>query len=483
MMISQADIIKTLINKNCTDESVMSIALSPDCTPPKLLEKLTEAERFDLALDFSMKLGLDVILLWKTWAMRCLRRRNFQEAREKFRRCFSRMRLPGGRINPAQSNLLQDILNELTKMDENQLPLSEQVELIKKRKSFLVKEKPKFISYATSSSSSLSSNTQKVPSQLRSVISKPTINVECAYYLNEYGTVQDRVKFYVNNSLWQDAVDALLHKSSQVNLDKFFIGEVVRYCTTTGHFGDLVESFLRSDPDIKISSIYFKAIYNFCIRNRRYNLLYYVQSTIGDYIAAAQTQINNFFLRKPVASYRELNQRLCNLINARNNYENYLDKLKLKQQNKSRKPPIGLLKQQNESPQQQPQSLFIHMLVNEVKKQLKIIDQQVEITRNFAINEVVGCVNGIEINFDNQTNIVREENKSNHDSDELPVTLFEKSSERKTFLAALVLFYFDPSCSSYFSKNGLDLANQLIDVSIVSKTVGKQIKIIRLLKY
>lgn len=457
-MISQADIIKTLINKNCTDESVMSIALSPDCTPPKLLEKLTEAERFDLALDFSMKLGLDVILLWKTWAMRCLRRRNFPEAREKFRRCFSRMRLPGGRINPAQSNLLEDILAELTKMDEHQLPLADEVELIKKRKTYLVREKQ---------ISSLYGNHHKT-SQLRSVISKPTINVECAYYLNEYGTVQDRVKFYVYNSLWQDAVDALLHKSSQVNLDKFFIGEIVRYCTSTGHFGDLVESFFRSDPDIKMSAIYFQAIYNFCLRNRRYNLLYYVQSTIGDFIAAANTQIHFFFLRKPITSYRELNQRLFNLSNARKNYEDYLDKMKVK----SKQPPqaIGTTTSimntrqphQYQRQQQQDPSLFSHMLVTEVKKQLKIIDQQVEITRNFAINEVSGCVNDIEINFDKTD----AKEKSNHDVDESPVTIFEKSNGRKTFLAALVLIYFDPSCSSYFSKNGLDLANQLIDVSM-----------------
>lgn len=458
-MISQADIIKTLVNKNCTDESVMSIALSPDCTPPKLLEKLTEAERFDLALDFSMKLGLDVILLWKTWAMRCLRRRNFPEAREKFRRCFSRMRLPGGRISPAQSNLLEDILYELTKMDENQLPLADEVELIKKRRTFLVRERQSALLYSHHKAASLT----------RSVISKPTINVECAYYLNEYGTIQDRVKFYVNNSLWQDAIDALLHKSSQVNIDKFFIGEIVRYCTTTGHFGDLVESFLRSDPDIRISAIYFKAIYNFCIRNKKYNLLYYVQSTIGDHVAAASTQINFFFLRKPITSYRELNQRLCNLLNARKNYEDYLENLNVRSRQlpqtntiNSRQLQQLQLQLQQQQHQQQDLSLFSQMLVTEVKRQLKIIDQQVDITRNFAINEVAGSVNGIEINFDK----TGAKEKSNRDVDESPVTLFEKSNERKTFLAALVLIYFDPSCSSYFSKNGLDIANQLIDVSI-----------------
>lgn len=75
-MISQADMIRILVNKNCTDEAIMSTALSPASTHPKLLEKLAEAERLNFALDISMKLGIDVMPMWQILAIRCLRTRD-----------------------------------------------------------------------------------------------------------------------------------------------------------------------------------------------------------------------------------------------------------------------------------------------------------------------------------------------------------------------------------------------------------------------
>lgn len=417
-MISQTDIIKTLVNKNCTDESVLSTALSKDCTPTKLLEKLTETERFDLALDISMKSGLDVIPLWRTWAMRCLQNRNFQGAREKFRHCFPRLRLPGYRVSPGQSGLLAEILRVLAQMEEIQLPLTEKIELIKQRK------EPVVIKFEDD--------------DLRS---RPTIFAECLYYMKQYGATEVHIKFYVANNLWDLAVKDLVENVKKINIEKFFIGDIVQYATSRGRFEHLIKAFLQLDPNIVDTISYFKALYSFCANNRRYNLLNYIQTTIGDHIAAADTQIRLFFLKRPVKSYRELSSRITNLTSARESYQQYLQVL--------------------DNDATVVSSLFGKLPREVVEERIKLINSQTEITRNFSINEVSGCINGIEIPSEN--NIEKALAVSDEEPDDAPVTLFDRSERRKTFLTALVLIYFDLSCSTYFSKNGLDFAMQLID--------------------
>lgn len=406
----------------------MMVALSPDCTPLKLLEKLTETERFDLALDVSMKLGLDVMPLWRTWAMRCLQNYNFQAARDKFRHCFNRFRQPGGRTSPMHNKLLTDILRQLCKMDDTKLPLLEEIELIKLRKldaehNDLGREKP--------------------------ILSRVKIYEECCWYLREYGKPNDWIRFYVRNSLWNKAVEALLSKQSiKTDDEKFFLTDVVLYATSRGSLDDLIKAFMHLDPIIVNSAKYFKVIYTFCLRNRRYNLLYYVQSTIHDHIAAANTLIEHMFLKKPVSSYRELNHRIGNLVQAYKEYSDYLERVV-----KSSQAP-----QDNEH-------FLQYSPPDKVEVQMNIVNTQIEITRNFAINEVSGCIN---INdLDDEANELKIKPYEDCGIDQnFPVTLFDTDERRKTFLVALVLMYFDVSCSAYFSKSGLDLTNKLIAVSI-----------------
>lgn len=423
-MLTQSEILRTLVNNNCTDESVMSTALSPDCTPTKLLEKLTEAERLDIALDISMKLGLDVMPIWRTWALRCLQNRSFQQAREKFRHCFSRLKQPGGRSSPAQSKLLSDILSNLVNLEESRLPLAEEVALIKKG----------VYVYDTQRHSTTP------------VTSKPTIYDECKYYLKEYGTVEDAIEFNIFNLLWDEAVARMLENVDQVHMERFFIRKVLSAVTSNGKLKELVDAFLRQDPKIIISAQYFKSMYCSCLKNKRFNLLYYIQSFIGDILAAGSTHINHFFLRRPAENYKELNQRSPYLKSARKNYQSYLNKLEVG--NPDEFNSKGL-------------ELFSFMTREEVRDQLKIVDWQIDITHNFAINEISGILSGIDSDLWDAVS------KSSETNSDIPVTLFETDKRRRTFLAALVLIYFDISCSSYFSRSGFDLANNLISVSIV----------------
>jgi hypothetical protein len=425
-MISQADIIRTLVNQNCTDESIMSTALSPDCTPPKLLEKFTEAERFDLALDVSMKLGWDVLPLWKTWALRCLKNYNFQGAREKFRHCFQRIRSPNGR-----SNLLCDILKALVRMRENKMPLSDEIELIKQRKSL----------NQADVCSQPSGETSKID------VAKPKIFAECMHYLQEYGNNEQRIKFYIDNQLWEQAVNVLIECRGKISLDRYFINDVISYTLTTGNFDNIVAAFLKHDPGFEKSSKYFEVIYKYFVSQRRFNTLYYVQNEIGDHVAAAENQVKNFFLRKPMINYKELNQRLLSLISARDNYLQHLNKFK----------QSGTFDGKTNGPKLKLPEFFSELSEEETVTRLQNINNQIEITRNFSINEVTGCINGIEVVVADDTD--NDDTKS--DQDTSPVTWFDRSERRRTFLAALIMIYYDINCDTYFSDSGFELSNRL----------------------
>lgn len=438
-MISQADIIRTLVNKNCTDESIMSIVLSPGCTPSKLLEKFSEQERFDLALDLSMKLGLDVSPIWRTWAMRCLKNRNFQGAREKFRHYFQRVRVPVGRANAAGSKLICDILDELIPMSETKMPLSEEIDLIKTRKNHLQ-------AYVDLGGGSLSF---REPGAMQS---KPKILAECLHYLKEYGTIEDRIKFHIRTRMWQEAVKLLLESRSKINADRFFIVEVVLRTSTEGSFDKILAAFMEQDPEIKRAYKYYKAIYNYYTAHERFNSLYYLQNKIGDHVAAAENQIKNFFLKKPIHSYKELNYRIARLVDASANYRQHIVHLEKLESGKFDEKAVDSCS-----------LLFTNATFKEAEDRCKLIETQIEITRNFAINEVHGCINNIDVVCGGSSNSEKPTVEDDAVDDNMtPVTLFDTTERRKNFLAALVMIYFDLDCAAYFSPSGLKMAIRLI---------------------
>lgn len=459
-MISQADFFKTLVSKNSSDESILTAASTPNCKPTKILEKLTEAERFGPALEVSMKYGLDPSSIWKTWAIRCLKNRNFQAAREKFRHCFTRSRPHSGRTSGATSALLAEILNQLSRMPEYKIPLREEVELIKKRK--------------LSEKKSEQSNDKRIAAA--GIEGKPTIYEECLYYLREYGTATDYVRFFVKHSLWHNVVQTLIDKKSHINKDKFFINDVFSYSMTVGQLDILLDSFQKIDPEFKRSSEYFRVIYKFLSSNQRPNVLYCIQSIIKDHVAAANTQLIHVFLSKPYRNYRDLYARISSLATACEELKAYLKKCETNP---------------NSSPLNPMEDWFFEeILPDEARELVAKIELQNVITKNFFINEVSGCVNNINLamidsevtwatsNEISDMHLVLKEQieklkgESNEytktrfkSGDTSPITLFDKDQNRITFLAALVLVYFDPTCSTYFSKTGLVLANQLIRVS------------------
>lgn len=328
-------------------------------------------------------------------------------------------------------------------MEEHKPPLSEVIELIKQRRGAHV---IKFTHGEEPNSTSINKKPLKMSE------TKPKIYEECMHYLQEYGNKEQQIKFYVSNQLWEQAIKMLLDHRDQKSPDKYFISDVISYSSTTGHLDDVVSTFIKHDERFEKSAKYFEALYKYYKTNKRYNTLYYVQNELGDHVAAAENQVINFFLRKPTISYKELNQRLTSLTSARDNYQQHLAKF---EQSFANSQEIDERLRANQA------NLFTNLTKDETEARLQLITTQIEITRNFAINEVPGCIHGIEV-------VVRGDGMNSNgaigddEDDDSPVTLFESSERRRTFLAALIMIYYDLNCDSYFSDSGIELANRVI---------------------
>jgi len=322
------------------------------------------------------------------------------------------------------SRLLKSILEELVKVEENKAPLKDEIECIKNQD---------FDSYT------------KYRSRNKMILERPEIYKECIHYLKEYGTVKDLVTFLSQQFLWKEVVEHLLD-NLEFSQEKFFINEVLLYAASKGNLNGLVTEFLNLDPNIERSKQYFKTIYDYCAKTKRFNLLNYIQYRIGDFVAAAESQINHHFLSSPASSYKTLNRRLPNLIKAIGIYREYLRKLAVKKHNISMKNDLR-------RKDVVITDLFSEMNHHNVEMRISLIEMQIEITKNFSLSEVSGCMSDLGSKSDDE---LREK------ADSFPVTLFDRSDRRKTFLAALVLIYYDPECNSYFSDQGVELTRRIV---------------------
>lgn len=193
-MQAQLDLIKTLVNNSC-NESIMAVAFSHDFVPNKLLEKLLDAEYFDLAIELSTKFGLDSTPVWRTWAMQCLRNGYLGAAREKFHPCFTRAKYSSDQVKVANSKLLAKITSVISRLDDKKLPLMQQIKKIKQG-----------ILMSTDHSRGTTTMTLK-----------PSLFAECLYYLDSYGNEQDRVQFYITYCLWDKSISYVFDQNVYTN--------------------------------------------------------------------------------------------------------------------------------------------------------------------------------------------------------------------------------------------------------------------------
>ncbi|OTF81702.1 hypothetical protein BLA29_004671, partial [Euroglyphus maynei] len=255
----------------------------------KLQEKLLEAERFELTIDIAKKYGNVYSSIWKSWALISLKYFHFAEARQKFARYFDQVK----RFSEIQKTLHM-IIETLVSVNSNSLT---SISIKDKCSRIIFGQFDFFTDTPTLSSSSKINISTLVNHQL-----KPRILQEIVYYLETYGSKDDQLNFYVSHFYWKEAIDSFLHtqpsssvetKSNMVNnfLEKIFIPAQVN-----GHLSELFAAIRIVDPKQQQLGSSLIHICKYLNRNESFHTLYRLQVFMNDYLRAAITQINHFFL-------------------------------------------------------------------------------------------------------------------------------------------------------------------------------------------
>ncbi len=393
-LLGRLDAIRMIINSNCNTKEIISYALSnSDNSILKLQEKLIEMERFELARDLAKKFGFDSKSIWKTWAFICLKYCQFSEAREKFKQVFD--------INKTaeRNQILENIVDILSKHKySNNISIRDKCIQIKTGK--------------------FNANSRKNNFETNDFLSiNPKVYNEMIYYLEEYGNKEDIIKFHAKHSMWRKAIDILLKESSNLNINNIFIRELFMPAVKRGFLSAFLYDLKYTDPALNRIWRCLLATCNYLNNNNMYHILHVLQVFMGDYLRAAITQINCFYLNPPASDYMELNSRIEHLQTAKQHCRDFL----------------------NLSPGSYRSGCLV-MEKEDVMKQMRTLNLQIDITMKFNDKRIKGFL-PLDVSSD----------PSDGDEDRSPPTILDHNKARKTELTALVTMCYGNSIVEGFT--------------------------------
>nr|XP_046908794.1 uncharacterized protein LOC124490361 [Dermatophagoides farinae] len=294
--LDRLDVIRMLINSNFGSKEMIGYVLNNNIQ--KLQEKLLEAERFELTIDIAKKYGNESSSIWKSWALISLKYFHFAEARQKFGRYFDQLK----RFSEVQKTLRM-IIETLVSVNSTSLtsiPINDKCSRIIFGQFDFFSDTP---TLALSSSSKINTNISTLVNQQL----KPRILQEIVYYLETYGSKDDQLQFYVSHFYWKEAIDSFLRqpssssstsnvKETKSNIVNNFLKKIFIPAQVNGHLSELFAAIRIADPKQQQLGSSLIHICKYLNHNESFHTLYRVQVFMTDYLRAAITQINHFFL-------------------------------------------------------------------------------------------------------------------------------------------------------------------------------------------
>ena len=253
-LLSQVDLISMLIRNRCSAlipaESLNAHGLR------RLRDHLVEEEHWTLALDVSMKAGLDSNLVWAAWGKALLRTGCWIEAWEKFTHCFNK---GPDTLQPMQNPLL---LNEIIQILEDDAYAVDGKFMQRAEENKYKKNVPLSIQ-AQSVIEGLSSLKQicqgKYPQAtppLNAVVLGPKINLtfygECCRYLTTYGSNSGIISFYLRHDDLNAALRHVILKKVEAEL---FFEMIYIPCLCEGRIEDLHCTISSFDANWEVSML------------------------------------------------------------------------------------------------------------------------------------------------------------------------------------------------------------------------------------
>ena len=208
-------------------------------------------ERFELASDLAAKFGLDSKSIFKTWAFICLKQNQFSEARDKFRLVFDKNKSSEGNRN------LEDITNVLLKRKYwSDTSLSDDCLQIKRGK--------------FNSNETIGSKFYIDSNDLQT--KNPKIFSEVMYYLEEYGTNEDVIKFYIKNSVFKSAITLFLNNCNSFS-NNFFMKEMFMSSVKRGFLSQFLRDLKSCDPALSRVWKYLLVVCKYLSANHMFHFL------------------------------------------------------------------------------------------------------------------------------------------------------------------------------------------------------------------
>lgn len=409
-LLSRVDIVKMLVEGNCANRDLISLVTLKENAAIRLQEKLIEMERFDLAYHIATKYGINLKQIWKTWAMVCLKHGQFAEARKKFKPCFVSKSSSNNDIN---SKLLQEIFDvfDTIKGRVGNSSLRDRCRAI------------------TSGQAPSLVKKISVPDGQDECTLHPDLIEEGVYYLENFGSKEDTVRFYVRFGHYKQAINVFLDDRNSRNFLNIFVTRLLLPVIKCGNFKKLMNLTTTIDPTFNKTWKFWIYACKYFSNNNHFHILHTIQVFMGDYIRAAMTQIS-FFLTPKATDYGQLYSRIDNLLMAKQHCQYFLAN-----QDRINKGCLVFAKE-------------------EVQKQIQVIDMQIEITKRFYNKKITlpkALVSLQETSENNGSKI------SDSSLPHVP-TILDDSILSKTQIAVMVLLEYESSISDSFS-----IARQIID--------------------
>ena len=399
-----------LVEGNCAQRDLISLVTLKENAAIRLQERLIEMERFDLAYHIATKYGINLKQIWKTWAMVCLKHGQFAEARKKFKPCFVNKSSINNEIN---SKLLQEIFDvfDAIKGRVGHCSLRDRCRAI-----------------TSGQAPGLFKRINISDGQEESPLHSDLV-AEAVYYLENFGSKEDTVKFYVRFGLYKQAINVFLDDRNGRNLLNIFVTRLLLPVIKCGHFKKLMNLTTSIDPTFNRSWKFWIYACKYFSTNNYFHILHTIQVFMGDHIRAAMTQMS-FFLTPKATDYGQLHTRLDNLLLAKQHCQYFLAN-----QDRTNKGCLVFAKE-------------------EVQKQIRVIDMQIEITKRF-FNKKVTLPQAL-INLQETS----ESHGSKINDSSLPhvPTILDDSVVSKTQMAVMVLLEYESTISESYL-----VARQIID--------------------
>ncbi|CAD5119010.1 DgyrCDS7665 [Dimorphilus gyrociliatus] len=331
--LTSFDLLNSLVLSNCPIIPSLHQLVGPKQVS-SFRDDLVKKERFVSALEVSGKFGLDSNLVWLSWGLANIVGGFLEEARNKLKKCLKKVT---NRAVQSNGIILQQIVENLQKY-ENRLQLKEAVHLTNWKDLLVDDVKPK--------------NTDSENSR------------ECLFYLTNYGSHSDIIKYFMN---MRDVRKAVLYIVEHKCSSQIFVENVLMKANSTGLINNMKKE-LRSIDSSRWSQ-YITESCKYCQQQRMFNLLYDLQIFIKDHIRAAMTCSSCLFTQTPPdkkLDYGVLYNRLHYLTTAIKHLKDY--------------------REQNQSGRSSgSSSLILDMTYQEVKKFSTTITLQIEVTKLFQI--------------------------------------------------------------------------------------------------